>query len=190
MNIDRHQRVKGLGLTAIVGSLALPITDVIAILLRPGYNPLATSVSHLALGSTGWIQEIGLYLGGIGAIACALGMGMVLSKQWEVRLGEIMIFLVGVGLILAATFHTDPYGHVSTLHGQIHAWASFASGVVVLPAFFLVSPGIRNSRPLFIYTIITGILQIVLEVGRGRLPSHWILFDSNYFLGNFGKTSE
>ena len=176
MNVDNYQLVKGLGLTAIAGSLALPITDVIAILLRPGYNPLSTSVSRLALGPTGWIQGIGLYIGGIGAIALALGLSMALSKQWEVRLGEALLFLVGVGLILAATFHTDPHGHEFDLHGKIHAWVSFASGVFILPAFFLVSPGIRNNRHLFAYTIIAGIVQIILEVGRGRLPSNWVLF--------------
>ena len=176
MNVDNYQLVKGLGLAAIAGSLALPITDVIAILLRPGYNPLSTSVSRLALGPTGWIQGIGLYLGGIGAIALALGLSVALSKQWEVRLGEVLIFLVGVGLMLAATFHTDPHRHEFDLHGKIHAWVSFASGVFILPAFFLVSPGIRNNRHLFAYTIIAGILQIILEVGRGRLPSNWVLF--------------
>lgn len=176
MNVDNYQLVKGLGLTAIAGSLALPITDVIAILLRPGYNPLSTSVSRLALGPTGWIQGIGLYIGGIGAIALALGLSLALSKQWEVRLGEVLIFLVGVGLMLAATFHTDPHRHEFDLHGKIHEWVSFASGVFILPAFFLVSPGIRNNRHLFAYTIIAGILQIILEVGRGRLPSNWVLF--------------
>ena len=176
MKVDSHQISKCLGWTAIFGNLTLPITDVIAILLHPGYNPLSKSVSDLALEPYGWVQGIGLFLGGIGVIACALGLSLVLSKQWEVKLGDVSILLVGISLILTAIFHTDPPGHEVTVYGHIHHVASFVAALSALPAFFLISPGIRNNRRLFIYTIISGILQIALEVGRGRLPSDWVLF--------------
>jgi hypothetical membrane protein len=176
MKIKSHRLTKDLGLAAITGILALPITDGIAIFFHPGYNPFTNSVSDLALGPAGWIQGIGLYLGGIGVMACALGLSLELSRQWEVRLGEVLLSAVGFGIILAAIFHTDLPGHASTLQGKVHGWASFGAGVLALPALFLISSGIRSRKPLFIYTIIAAILQIILEVGRGRLPSDWVFF--------------
>ena len=176
MNISRQQIPKILGFTSIVGNLGLPVTDGVAILFHPGYNPLSQSVSDLALGPFGWIQGIGLFLGGIGAITLALILWLELGKQWEIRFGETLILIVGICLIIAATIHTDPPGHKTTLLGEMHGWASFAGGVFALPAFFLVSPGLRNNKRLFIYTIVAGVLQVILEVGRGRMPADWSLF--------------
>ena len=176
MKINRHKAVKWLGLAAIGGSVALALSDGIGILLHSGYNPITNSISDLALGPTGWVQGVGLYLGGAGVMAFALGLSLVLSEQWEIKLGEAFLFLVGIGLVLAATFRTDTPGHASTISGDIHGWVSFASAIFALPTFFLISPAIRNNRRLFIYTIIAGILAIVLEVGRGRLPSSWVFF--------------
>ena len=171
-----HARlIRGLGLTAIIGALAFPITDLIAILLRQGYNPFSDTISSLAMGSTGWIQSIGFYFCGVGTMAFAMGLYLELSPPWEVRLGEVLTFIAGVSLIFVAIFHANPHGETATIHGDIHLAAAFAAGSCVLPAFFLISPGVRHRKTLFIYSIIAGILEIVMVIGRGNMPSNWTL---------------
>ena len=176
MNTGHRRLITVLGLISFSGNLALPLTDAISILLHPGYNPLMKSVSDLALGPLGWIQGVGIGLGGIASIACAAGLFLKLGRQWEVRLGEVLLCLVGIALVLAAVFHANLPGAPPDLSGRIHGNASIFSGIAILPVFFLVAFGLRNNRHLFIYTIVAGCLQIVLEVGRGRLPSNWTFF--------------
>ena len=59
MKVSSRSLVQSLGWIAITGALALPVTDGIGVLLSPGYNPVYGSVSQLALGPRGWIQNIG-----------------------------------------------------------------------------------------------------------------------------------
>ena len=153
----RARLVRSLGLIAIIGALAFPVTDLIAILLRQGYNPLSDTISSLALGPTSWIQSIGFYFGGIGTMAFAVGL------------------FLRVSLIFVAIFHANLPGQAATIHGDIHLTAAFATGTSVLPAFFLISPAVRHRKTLFIYTIIAGILEIVMVIGRGNMPSDWAL---------------
>jgi hypothetical membrane protein len=164
--------VRSLGLTGLVGCVSILLTDVAGILLRPGYNPFSGSVSDLALGPTGWVQATGMALAGIGIVACVVGFYLVLSRAWEVVLGEAFLFLSGSGLAVAAFFKTGSPG----IGGEVHGGSSIAAAALFLPVCFLVSPAVRESKPLFIYTVVAGILQIGLEVGRGVLPSHWMFF--------------
>lgn len=163
-------------MAAIIGCASVAVTDGIGILLRPGYNPVSTSVSALALGPTGWVQDVGMYLAGIGIVACAVGLYRVISSAWEVRLGELLLLLVGVGLVFAAAFKTGVPGQKEAITGDIHAVSSITSALLFLPVCFLISPAVRHHKKFFAYTIVAGIVAIGLEVGRGRLPPNWVLF--------------
>jgi len=176
MEVITCRFTRGLGLASVTGNAILTITDVIAIALTPGYNPLSQSVSFLALGPIGWIQETGFYFGAIGIIAFALGLSSKLSKGWKLTVAEAFLFLVVIFLIIVALFKADIPGQEATVHGQIHYWSSIGAGISTMPVYFVVSYNIKNRRRLFIYTIAAGILQIILVIGRGRLPAEWVLF--------------
>jgi hypothetical membrane protein len=174
--VSRRGLVRGLGLASIAGCVMVALTDVIGVLLHPGYNPLKNSISDLALGPLGWVQDAGLYCLGVGVLAFAAGLSLVLSQKWQARLGELLLLLIGIALLLAAFFHTDPPGNHSTLHGNIHGYASFTAIFVSVPAVFLVAFAVKDNRRLFIYSLAAGVFQVVFDIGRGRLPADWTFF--------------
>jgi hypothetical membrane protein len=177
--------IVGLGIAGVAGAASVVVTDVIGILVRPGYNPIFQSVSDLALGPTGWIQDLGMFLGAVGALACAAGLYLVLDEGWHLRLGELLLVIAGLGLLLAALFKTNLLPPKTT-GGIIHDTASLVSGVAFVPVCFLISPALRSRRALFVYTIAAGLLGASLEIGTGRFPEHWVLFGlhERLFLGN------
>lgn len=164
--------ITSLGVVSLVGCISVAVSDGVGILLRPGYNPLSQSVSSLALGPTGWVQGVGLGLGAIGTMACAVGLYMALPRAWEAILGEVFLLFAGMALLMTALFRSGSPG----VMGNIHMGSSFAAAIVFLPGCFLISPALRKRRGLFLYTIAAGVLQIALEVGRGTLPENWMFF--------------
>ena len=176
---------RGLGIAGICGAVSIVLTDVIGILVRPGYNPIFQSVSELAIGPTGWIQDVGMFLGAAGTVACAAGLYLVLDEGWHLRLGEFLLLVAGLGLLLAAVFKTD-VAPPKTAGGIIHDTASLVAGIAFVPVCFLISPALRPRRALFAYTIAAGILGAGLEIGTGRFPEHWVLFGlhERLFLAN------
>jgi hypothetical membrane protein len=176
---------RGLGIAGMSGAASVVLTDVIGILARPGYNPISQSVSELAVGPTGWIQDLGMFLGAVGALACAAGLYLVLDEGWYLKMGEFLLFVAGLGLLLAAVFKTDLVPP-KTVGGIIHDIASLVSGIAFVPVCFLISPALRRRRALFAYTIAAGLLGAGLEIGTGRFPEHWVLFGlhERLFLGN------
>jgi hypothetical protein len=117
-----------------------------------------------------------MYLGGIGIGACAVGLYLALDGNWEVRLGELFLLVVGIGIVLAAAFKVGLPRQTETIAGDIHEVSSIVSAISFLPVCFLVSPAIRKRKRLFAYTIAAGVLGVVLEAGRGRLPFEWMFF--------------
>jgi hypothetical protein len=177
--------VVGLGIAGLFGAVSMVATDVIGILVRPGYNPVSQSVSELALGPTGWIQDLGMFLGGAGAIACAAGLYLGLARKWETSLAEFLLAVAGTGLLLAAFFKTD-LAPPKTTGGIIHDTSSLIGGIAFVPVCFLMAPALRACKALFNYTVVAGLVGATLEIGAGRFPREWVLFGlhERLFLGN------
>jgi hypothetical protein len=176
MKLKSQKSIRILGLIVIAGCIGSGLTDAAGILLHPGYNPINDSVSGLAFGPFGWVQEIGLYMAGIAMLAFALGLLLIFRRPWEARLGVIFLFLTGTMLLLTAIVRTDPPGAPHTLMGNIHRGASVLAAIFFLPTPLLVSPAFRRHKKLFIYTIAAGITGIALDFGQGRLPANWSYF--------------
>jgi hypothetical membrane protein len=90
------------------GAIAGPLF-VIAFLIegatRADYSPLRHPVSSLAIGDLGWIQAVNFFVTGSLVVAFAIGVRRVLQPA---RWGSRLIGLVGVGLIGAGMFTSDP----------------------------------------------------------------------------------
>ncbi|MEL7562236.1 DUF998 domain-containing protein [Dehalogenimonas sp. 4OHTPN] len=111
-------------------------SDVIAISLNPGYDPLRESISDLVLLPNGWLEEWGMAAAGI---ANAFLAGLMISSDAGRRYRGL---LVSGGLFAASTvcfgviiiFNTDPGTAVTTVAGGIHVAA-----VILLAVLFPVT---------------------------------------------------
>lgn len=103
------------GLSA--GTVAGPVF-VLAFLVqgavRPDYQPLRQPVSSLALGPYGWIQAVSFIATGILVLAFAAALGPAVRNALGGRVSTpamiVLVGLVGIGLVGAGLFTTDPMG--------------------------------------------------------------------------------
>ena len=77
-------------------------------LTRPGYDPLKYTISSLSAGELGWIQIANFLITGSLILAFAVALRQLLQEPSGSVWGPILIGLVGVGLIGAGLFVTDP----------------------------------------------------------------------------------
>src|SRR5215207_4367520 len=71
---------------------------------RGEYDPLAEPVSALEAGPNGWIQQINFVVFGLLTIAFAVGMHRGLQAARAGIAGPALLFVSGIGLLLAAAF--------------------------------------------------------------------------------------
>jgi hypothetical membrane protein len=95
-------------------------------IVKPGFDPMRHFVSHLSLGSAGWLNGVLLVITGAAIVGFGIGVNRVgfLGGRWPGRLAA----LFGWALIAAGLFPIDPgLGFPPnqptaepTWHGQLH----------------------------------------------------------------------
>jgi hypothetical protein len=124
-----------LGAIGLLGCLAAAGTDVAGFSISGAYSPVSQTISNLAAGRLGWIQDAGLYLYAVGCIACAGGLLLVLPKQFRWGMSTALLFLFGVDIIILTSFHHYFYVpgetplHISTSAFLAVAFAVFTWGI-------------------------------------------------------------
>ena len=78
--------------------------------LRPGYDPMRHPVSSLAIGRGGWVQRLNFLVTGVLYLAGSAGLAPSSrgGGSPQTSAGPILVSTVGLGLIGAAVFTTDP----------------------------------------------------------------------------------
>ena len=134
----------------LCGAIACPLF-IIAVLIegaiRPNYSALIYPLSSLSIGDSGWTQISNFIFTGTILVAFSFGLKQVCNYDKNRFRGPLLIRLVGIGLIGAGIFVTDPilgYPHDKSLvlrqftfHGHLHdgfsmfvficlPWACFA----------------------------------------------------------------
>jgi Protein of unknown function (DUF998) len=93
------------------GAAAGPLFVIVFVLegaRRPDYEPLRHPVSSLALGSRGWVQMTNFAVAGTLYLAGAAGLRRARDPLLGSRLAPAVFAGVGLGLLGAAAFRTDP----------------------------------------------------------------------------------
>ncbi|MQA02001.1 MAG: DUF998 domain-containing protein [Streptosporangiales bacterium] len=75
---------------------------------RRDYSPVRHSVSSLQLGEWGWLQTANFVLAGLLTVAFAVGLRFALRRYGAGIWAPLIVGLVGVGLVGAGVFATDP----------------------------------------------------------------------------------
>jgi hypothetical membrane protein len=105
---------------------------------RDEYSPVAEPVSALEAGPNGWVQQANFVVFGLLTIAFALGLHRGVRPSGAGVLGPALMFVSGIGLLLAAVFPLredaagvtyDPGSHVVA---GITFFATSAAALIVL----------------------------------------------------------
>ncbi len=167
----------------ITGGVIGPLLFMVVMLLegatRPGYDALTMAPSALSLSDQGWMQITNFIVSGLLIFGFAFGLRLWLQGGRGATWGPILIAAVGMGLIIAGIFVTDPaLGYPPgappgptvhmTLHGTLH-W--YLGGLVVfsiLPAscFVMARRFASDARwkGWALYSVISGILMLAFFV--------------------------
>lgn len=111
----------------IAGQVAFAVTFLAEDATREGFEPWRRWVSHLSLGTGGWVNTVGLAVAGAAGVAAALGARRGLARGAAGRLVPPAIAVYALGMATAAAFPIDPglgwppgVEPRHTLSGQLH----------------------------------------------------------------------
>ena len=149
----------------IIGPLLFTASFLAQEVFRRGeYDPLAEQVSALEAGPHGWIQQINFVVFGLLTIAFAVGLHRGLRATRAGVAGPALLFVSGIGLLLAAAFplSEDAAGVTLRPTGHIIAGSTFflssALGLTVVSRRLARDPRWRN---ISTYTLVAGIVALV-----------------------------
>ena len=169
----RTLTTKLLFLGGAIGPVLFVIVFLVAGAARPDYNSWQTTISTLSLGPQGWIQIVNFCLFGLFTLCFAVGLRRVSSTGPGSRWGPILLCIVGLGLITAGPFVTDPIlGYPpglsndaqTSLHGTIHNTASLIVFMALPAACFVMGWRFARDRAWrgwALYSVATGVVILV-----------------------------
>lgn len=119
---------------------------------RDGFRPTYHPMSLLSLGEGGWLQVLNFVVTGLLIAGGGLALRRLPQTSRLARVGGVLVILMGLGLIIAGVFPTDPGAGfpegapegapVMTWHGALHqvgfilTQLAFLAGAVVLAVRF------------------------------------------------------
>jgi hypothetical protein len=110
--LDRSSAPRTSPTALLAGLVAGPIFVVVAvaqILTREGFDLGRQPMSMLSLGGLGWVQIANFIVGGVLAVAFAVGLRRILRGRGRAATwGPLLIGVYGVGLIAGGVFVPDP----------------------------------------------------------------------------------
>jgi hypothetical membrane protein len=136
------------------------------------YGPIAEPVSALEAGPNGWVQRVNFVVFGLLTIAFAVGVHLGLRPARAGILGPALLFISGIGLLLAAIFPLrqdgagvtyDPGGHI---FAGLTFFLSSALGLIAVSRRLSRDP---KRRSIATYTLAAGSLALAGFVVMGVL---------------------
>jgi len=158
-----------------IGPLLFIVVFLIEGATRPHYSAWQDAVSALELGEGGWMQSTNFIVCGALVFGFAIGLRRVLRTGRGSTWGPILLGIVGLGLIGAGIFVTDPglgYPHEAgtitlTVHGTIHSLISLFAFISLPAACFVLArrdAADPAERGWAWYSVATGLLVVVFFV--------------------------
>lgn len=144
--------------------------------VRPGYRPLHDTISELSLGPRGWIQTANFLIFGILFLVFARGVKASLDASRSARLGGMLLFVIGLGVLGCGLFRAEHWPPTSmSLAGLLH----LVCAMVLILALLPVATGVLTRaffadarwRSLGPATGLTSLLTLALLVGGLALMS-------------------
>ncbi|TRO66842.1 DUF998 domain-containing protein [Christiangramia sabulilitoris] len=90
------------GILGILGCVGVVAGDVIGIAVHEKHDPVSNTISMLAIGKYGWIQDLGLDILALGFFALAAGLFTWKRKETKWIISLIILVLISADLVLIA----------------------------------------------------------------------------------------
>ncbi|EKV27655.1 hypothetical protein C882_1250 [Caenispirillum salinarum AK4] len=142
--MNRARRARLCGWIGLTGAVLVVVANLAGVAIYEQHDPISDTISDLAAGRWGWIQDTGLILFGIGAMACAYGLWPWWRGRASWMLGLAALALLGIDLGVIAG-HNE-YGDRDSGKFVIHMNAVYAFAVLFLAQAALLGPGLRDAR--------------------------------------------
>lgn len=90
------------GVLGIMGCIVVVASDLIGIAVHEKHDPISDTISMLAIGKYGWIQDLGLDILALGYLSIAIGLYTWKSKGAKWIISLIILVLMSIDLVLIA----------------------------------------------------------------------------------------
>lgn len=141
MSINLNYKITGA--LGIFGCFAVIAADLIGIALHEAHDTIADTISMLAIGKYGWIQDLGLDLLGIGFLALAIGLYLWKKSGAAWIIGLILLVLIAADLILIAE-HNQYAGRPGY---KIHRKLVYILAIFFPSLLFTLSGALEKIKP-------------------------------------------
>ena len=158
---DRAALAKAAGAVGWLGAWGVLVADLVAILLVERHDPIAETISKLAVGPHAWIQDLGLNVFGIGIALCAAGLILWRAGGLAWRAGILLLALLGLDVVVIAEYnqYAGELGEDATVHrALVYVLYVLFAGTSLLLAHGLGRAGRRWKTG----SLLAGALWIVL----------------------------
>lgn len=167
------KRTKTLLLFGLIGSMLFIIMFLIEGATREGYSPFRFPISSLSIGDLGWIQITNFIISGSLIFLFAFGLRNALLPSKDSKWIPRLIGAVGLGLIGAGIFSSDPvFGYPMTeplaiaqftIHGHLHDFFSIFVFVCLPITCFKYRKRftILNEQRWSLYSLLTAITMLI-----------------------------
>ncbi len=160
------------GLVGLFGCISVLLTDFIGIVAVDGYNPIAQTISDLAIEKKAWIQDIGLDLFALSFGTCAIGLFSMNLGDWKWKTGVSILLLLAIDILLIAEH--NKYAGREDVGAAIHIYCVYALGLLFTIAPLLISFGLKKiSRGWYLFSLWTAIVWAVLSPIFFFIPTSW-----------------
>lgn len=160
------------GLIGLLGCISVVVTDLIGIVVVDGYNPIAQTISDLAINRKAWIQDIGLNLFAASFATCAVGLFSLNLGGWKWKTGAGMLLILAVDILIISEY--DKYADRSSFGSTVHFTCVCVLGVLFTLAPALLSLSLHKvSRGWQLFSLWTAICWGVLSPIFFFIPNGW-----------------
>ena len=170
---DHRSTTRFLLWNGAIGPIFFALVFLIEGAVRPGYNAWRTTISTLSLSDYGWVQTANFFLFGLSTLGFAVALKRVFKTGLASLTAPILFAIVGIGLILAGVFVTDPFlGYPiaspaqmpESLHGTIHNLAALTVFVALPVTCFVMGRRFARNphwRSWSIVSMVAGSLVLI-----------------------------
>ena len=133
------------------------IVVLLAGVITPGYDAMGQFASELSIGPLGWIMIANFIVFGLLVLLFGIGLWSGFGPAMSARAGAVLVSIVGIALVLAGVFVTDPEDAQMSAAGAIHLLASVLVFLLLSVACFVFAWRFRSDRLFALYSVATGI---------------------------------
>lgn len=139
---SRVRLLRGCGIIGLVGCGVSVITNIVGIILMDGHNPISDTISALAAGEHGWIQDLGLHVFAVGLLACAVGLYTWRLGGLRWNIGVALLVVLALDIFLLAGY--NEYGDGDIEGVEIHIYLVYVLGIGFALTAWLLAYGLQR----------------------------------------------